>query len=174
VRKAAPYDHAEGAIVGFAAEQWQVEQPKPRRERPRSDGANGVPAGAPPGPSAQRNGATAGHRPAPPSATNGATTEASRPGVESPVSGETARLIVTVYETENVAADEALLKAVVGILKDNPGNDEVRLVVHDGEGNDIEFDLPRAAASEDLARTLRAILRQNGNVRLTGQRIPVG
>ena len=96
---------------------------------------------------------------------------AARPGVTPPVGGEFARLVVTVYETENEAADEALLKAVVGLLKDNPGSDDVRLVIHDGDGNDIEFDLPQAAASEDLARSLRALLRQNGNVRVTGKRM---
>ena len=165
VRKAARYEHSEGTLVGFAAEQWQVEQPKPRREsRPRQDRPNGTQ------PQAAANGATNGHQPAP-GAANGATTEASRPGVQPPISGESARLVITIYETENVAADEALLKAVVGLLKDNPGNDEVRLVIHDGEGNDLEFDLPRARATEELARNLRALLRQNGNVRLTGHRV---
>ncbi|MCC7363505.1 MAG: DNA polymerase III subunit alpha [Dehalococcoidia bacterium] len=177
VRKAAPFDRSEGTVVGFAAEQWQVEQPK-RRERPPQQyggGQGGGPAG--PGPSARNGNGYAngnGHRAAPhqpPAATTGPTTEASRPGVQPPVSGESARLVITIYETENVGADEALLKAVVGMLKDNPGNDDVRLVIHDGDGNDIEFDLPRAAATEDLARNLRALLRQNGNVRVTGNRM---
>ena len=170
VRKAAPYDRAEGTIVGFAAEQWQVDQPRRREPRP----PQAAPA-APPGPSARASSQPAAHRgsPPPPAAAqpNGATTEAARPGVTPSVGGEFARLVVTVYETENEAADEALLKAVVGLLKDNPGSDDVRLVIHDGDGNDIEFDLPQAAASEDLARSLRALLRQNGNVRVTGKRM---
>ena len=64
-------------------------------------------------------------------------------------------------------ADEALLRAVAGMLKASPGSDEVRLVIRDAEGQDSEFDLPRASVGEDLARSIRAVLRQNGTVRLT-------
>jgi len=59
----------------------------------------------------------------------------------------------------------------VGVLKDHPGKDEVRLVIHDTEGHDSEFDLQRCEATEDLARSLRGLLRQAGNVRLTGGRM---
>ena len=98
------------------------------------------------------------------------TPEAARPGVQSPVSGDSARLIVTIYETEDELADQSLLKMVVGMLKERPGNDEVRLVIHDADGNDMEFDLPRAEVSEDLARSVRSILHNRGQVRLTGMR----
>jgi hypothetical protein len=91
--------------------------------------------------------------------------------VHPPVSGDSARLIVQIFETEDALADEALLKAVAGMLKENPGTDEVRLVITDVEGQDTEFDLPRASATEDLARSIRAVLRQNGHVRLTGTRL---
>ena len=96
--------------------------------------------------------------------------EAARPGVSSPVSGDTARLIITLHETEDEVADAALLKMIVSMLKDRPGNDEIRLVIHDTEGNDTEFDLPRAAASEDFARSLRSVLGNRGQVRVTGLR----
>jgi hypothetical protein len=86
------------------------------------------------------------------------------------VNGDTARLIVTIYETEDEKADQALLKTVVSMLGEHPGNDDVRLVVHDAEGNDIEFDLPRATADEDLARSIRNVLQTRGTVRLTGRR----
>ncbi|MFN0096147.1 MAG: hypothetical protein ACKVVT_15405, partial [Dehalococcoidia bacterium] len=98
------------------------------------------------------------------------TSEHSRPGVRPPVSGDTARLVVTIYETEDTLADEHRLRAVASMLKEHPGNDEVRLVIHDGEGHDSEFDLPRAAVNEDLARSIRNILQKNGQVRLTGTR----
>jgi hypothetical protein len=90
--------------------------------------------------------------------------------VRPPVNGDAVRLVVTLYETDDETADEALLKMVVGMLRDSPGSDEVRLVIHDAEGNDNEFDLPRAAVSEDLARTLRNVLQQKGQVRLTGRK----
>ncbi|HEX6030816.1 MAG TPA: DNA polymerase III subunit alpha [Tepidiformaceae bacterium] len=169
VRKAAPYSRNEGTVVGFAPEQWQVAAAPPKRE-PKPAAANGT------------NGAryTNGERPAAPAngrassnapASAAATTEAARPGVQPPVSGDAARLIITIFETNDALADEALLKAVAGMLKENPGNDEVRLVITDIEGQDTEFDLPRASVGEDLARSIRAVLRQNGHVRLTGTRM---
>ncbi|MBK6661645.1 MAG: DNA polymerase III subunit alpha [Thermoflexaceae bacterium] len=172
VRKAAPYDTTQGTVVGFAAEQWQVEQPRQRRQ-PAADRAPAAAPVAAPGPSAQqqRNGGPPARNHQPPPLPPAATTEASRPGVQPPVSGDAARLILTLYETENTVADEALLKAVVGVLKDHPGKDEVRLVIHDTEGHDSEFDLQRCEATEDLARSLRGLLRQAGNVRLTGGRM---
>jgi len=168
VRKAAPYDRSQGAVVGFAPEQWQVEAAKPRRSPPpasRNGEASGRRPEFPPKPG------TNGHaRPGAP--TSGPTAEASRPGVQTPVSGDNARLVITVYETEDPTADEALLKAVAGMLKEHPGRDEVRLIIHDAEGQDTEFDLPRAAASAGLARSIRSVLRSNGTVVLTTTRLP--
>jgi hypothetical protein len=154
--------------VGFAPELWQVEQPKPQRKAtesvPAVTSANGQSNG-------HRNGSTPnGGRPAPPPPA-AATAEASRPGIVPPVSGDSARLVVTLFETEDVLADEALLKAIVSMLKTSPGKDEVRLVIHDSEGQETEYDLPRASATEDLARSIRAVLRTNGQVRLTGVRM---
>jgi DNA polymerase-3 subunit alpha len=167
VRKAAPYNHADGTVVGFAPEQWQVETPKRRESRPAAAAPRPAEAGT------RGNGAN-GQRPA----ANGysgprpiATAEASRPGNEPPISGDSARLVITIYETEDVVADEALLKAVAGMLKASPGNDEVRLVIHDTEGQDTEFDLPRASVNEDLSRSIRQVLRSNGTVVLTSGRM---
>ncbi|HQW51745.1 MAG TPA: hypothetical protein PL082_06775, partial [Tepidiformaceae bacterium] len=101
----------------------------------------------------------------------GATTEASRPGVASPVTPDGARLTITLFETEDVLADEALLKMVVSMLKDNPGSDEVRLVIRDTAGDEMEFDFPRAGASEDLARSIRSVLGNRGSVRLTSTKM---
>ena len=73
---------------------------------------------------------------------------------------------------EDVLNDEALLRAVARMLKGAPGTDEVRLVVHDSEGQESEFDLPRANVNEDLAKSVEILLRSNkGSVRLTGQRM---
>ncbi|MFN0147554.1 MAG: DNA polymerase III subunit alpha [Dehalococcoidia bacterium] len=163
VRKAAPFDRAEGTVVGFAAGQWQ-EPPRQRREsRPATAPAQANGAASRPGVPVARPAAAA-----PPAPT--ATAEASRPGVQPPVSGDSARLVVTLYETDDEVADQALLRTVATLLKDSPGNDEVRLVIHDAEGSDSEFDLPRASVNEDLARSIRSILQSRGQVRLTGTR----
>jgi DNA polymerase-3 subunit alpha len=171
VRKAAPYDAAEGSVVGFVAEQWQVEAP---RRRPRLSDApvespkesTAAPASPANGQRPTANGYQNGQRPA----GNGyaaATTEASRPGVTPPVNADSARLTITIHETEDVLADEALLRAVAGMLKSAPGKDEVRLVIRDGEGQDTEFDLPRAEVSDELARSVKNLLRTQGQVTLT-------
>ena len=170
VRKAAPFDSSEGTVVGFAPEQWQVETPRARRTFPARGETNG---------DAPRSGAynghgraadtTNGHRAAPPQAA--ATAEASRPGVQPPINADSARLVVTLYETEDVLADEHLLRAVVAMLKDAVGRDEVRLVIHDADGLESEFDLPRAAASEELARSLRNLVSTKGQVTLSSSRL---
>ncbi len=173
VRKAAPYDQTEGRVVGFAPEQWQVEQPKQRKQpakteqqaqRPGTGSASPIAASVTNG--ANGNGRAPANAPVP-----AATAEAARPGVIPPVSGDTARLVVTIYETEDVMADEGLLRAVVGMLKSAPGSDDVRLVVHDTAGLETEFDLPHAAVTEELAHSIRKVLRQNGQVKLTGARM---
>ena len=88
------------------------------------------------------------------------------------MNADTARLTITIYETEDVMNDEALLRAVARMLKSSPGTDEVRLVVHDAEGQESEFDLPRANVTEDLAREIEMILRANkGSVKFTGLRM---
>jgi DNA polymerase-3 subunit alpha len=162
VRKAAPYDRGQGVIVGFSAEHWQVQAPAQRKRPLREAGAQPRPPAAPPRQAAPANGMAQPEDP---------TTEAARPGVQPPVNGDTsARLIVTLYETEDEKADQALLKTVVSMLSEHPGNDPVRLVIHDADGNDIEFDLPRAGANEDLARSIRNVLQTRGTVRLTGRR----
>ncbi len=183
VRKAAPWD-AEGGVAGFTPGQWQVEQPQRGRKggaNGRSGdaavGRNGKPAGQygngqPSSQYRERQGATApngagttsqanGHTPAP-------TTEASAPGVQPPVSGESARLSITLYETEDVASDEARLRGVVAMLKASPGDDAVRLVIHDTEGEESEFDLPTAHATEELVRQVEMMLQRHGSVRVMG------
>jgi DNA polymerase-3 subunit alpha len=160
VRKAAPYDAASGTAAGFAAAQWQVEVPKQRPAAPRPAGETQPPPAAPAGAANGRQ--QGGLRNA------GPATEASRPGVTPPVEGEAVRLSITLIETDDVLADEALLKAVVDLLQKHPGNDEVRVVIRDTAGEEMEFDFPRAAATEELARSLRNLLGNRGSVRLTG------
>ncbi len=175
VRKAAPFDANEGTVVGFVAEQWQVEAPK---RRPRMDQAPGDadsparPVNGHTYPNGANRPANGHQRPPGNAAAGGSTTEANRPGVTPPVHGDTARFTITIFETDDVLADETLLRAVAGLLKENPGNDEVRLVIRDAEGNDSEFDLPRAEISEELARSVKNLLRTQGTVKLSSQRMP--
>ncbi len=183
VRKAAPYDSEAGTVVGFVAEQWQVEQPK---RRPRMDEAPG--GGEPSAPPRHQNGNNGngyansngyrnggqgngnGQRPGS-HQHNGSTAEASRPGTAPPVNADHARLTITLFETEDVLSDEALLKTVVGMLKDHPGPDEVRLVVRDTAGEETEFDFPHCTATEDLSRSVRSLLGNRGSVRVTGTKV---
>ncbi|MEZ4480795.1 MAG: DNA polymerase III subunit alpha [Dehalococcoidia bacterium] len=177
VRRAATYDRGEGQLVGFNPEQWQT--PPARRRPPKSDSApngngNGnaggsgpQPAGPPVAARPPQDGVPAVQSPA---SRSQPTTEAARPGVQPPVNGDAVRLVVTLYETEDETADQALLRMVVSMISQNTGNDEVRLVIHDADGNDVEFDLPRAGVNEDLARSIRNVLQTRGSVRLTGRR----
>lgn len=161
VRKASAWD-AEGGVTGFTPGQWQVEKPKARHDRkPSADQPREARRAHPSSPAAPTPAQANGHTPAP-------TTEAAAPGVHPPVSGESARLTITLYETEDVASDEARLGGVVAMLKAAAGDDPVRLVIHDTEGEELEFDLPCAHASEDLVRQLELLLQRQGSVRYSG------
>ncbi len=161
VRKAARFDRAEGVVVGFAPEQWQVEakKEKPRRRPPQQQndpGANGRPPNGNASNGAYPNG--------------GPTTEASSPQVSPPINGDAAKLVITIYETENEVTDQALLRSVMSLLNDAQGKDPVRLIVHDAEGQEFEFDLPTANVDERLAESVKAVLRTNGTVRMSAAR----
>jgi DNA polymerase-3 subunit alpha len=169
VRRAAPFNSVDGSVVGFSPEQWQA--PPPRRAGPRNGEAPKRPNGERAPQQANGNGNGRSPRAPAPGAVAGPAAEASRPGVQPPVSGDTARLVVTIYETEDRTADEALLRAVAGMLKDSPGKDEVRLVIHDVAGQETEFDLPRAGVNDALARSIRSVLRSSGMVSLTSARV---
>lgn len=87
------------------------------------------------------------------------------------MNGDAARLTITIFETEDKLADEGLLRGVAGMLAASPGTDEVRLVIREADGQEMEFDLPRAEISEDLARSVRNLLRNQGSVTLTPRRM---
>ncbi len=163
VRKAARFDRAEGVVVGFAPEQWQVEakKEKPRRRPPQQQYGAGAANGRPP------NGYTANGGGYP---NGGPTTEASSPKVSPPINGDAAKLVITIYETENEVTDQALLRSVMSLLNDAQGKDPVRLIVHDAEGQEFEFDLPTATVDERLAESVKAVLRTNGTVRMSAAR----
>ena len=152
VRKAAAFDQGEGRLVGFSPEQWQVQKPRRRKNRDqRASNGNGAQSSA-------QNGTAP-------------VAEATGPGVQAPVNGDTARLVITIYETEDEVSDKALLMAVAGMLRENPGPDQVRLVVHDVEGKENEFDLPHARVTEGLVGSIaRVLAASKGTARLIGAR----
>ena len=81
--------------------------------------------------------------------------------MRSPVGGESSQLVITIYETEDDVTDRALLSSVGALLRDHPGSGEVRLVIHDTDGLEQEFDLERAAVSNELARSIEKVLAAN-------------
>ena len=153
IREAHPWDRTEGKLLGFSPEKWNVE-PRKMASRRRANGSS----------ESNRSRPQVARRPSAPVA---ATTEAASPTVTPPVEN-TARLMITIYETENEAADKAVLSTVVRMLDGKPGGDEVRLVIHDAEGTESEFDLPSAKVDDELARSIEQILAGNkGTARLT-------
>ncbi|MDZ7728854.1 MAG: DNA polymerase III subunit alpha [Dehalococcoidia bacterium] len=165
VRKAAPFDRAEGTVVGFSPAQFAVEEAPKRGAKPANGGyrngngnANGKGAASPSAGGRPSNGYSNGqngngaHAASNGSgATNGsngngashaqpATAPAAAP------QGPTRRLVVTLYETENEKADLAVLRTITGMLAEHPGQVPVRLVIHDAGGVESEFELPGGAS----------------------------
>ncbi len=175
-RHAVPWDATEGTLIGFRPEDFQVEARRSgRRRRPPASApaANAAPPPPKPPPPAARNGtangASNGAAPPPPPPP-AATTEAEAPGVRSPVGGDS-QLVITIYETEDDVTDKVLLKTVEALLRDHSGADQVRLVIHDTDGLEQEFDWIQAAVSEELARSIEKVLAANkGAARLTRAR----
>ena len=66
--------------------------------------------------------------------------------------------MITIYETEDEVTDVALLKSVAGLLRERPGSDEVRLIIHDAAGDEPEYKMERATVSEELARSIEKLL----------------
>ena len=145
VRKVVPWDIDESRLVGFDPSQWQV-QPRVTPSRGNRNGAQHY-----------MNGSAKTEYSRQPVVT----TEADSPTVRSPVNHEAARLIITMYETDDLMTDKQLLKSVVAFIADHPGEDEVRLVVHDSEGDESEFDLEKASVSEELVHSIEKLLSAN-------------
>jgi hypothetical protein len=62
---------------------------------------------------------------------------------------------------------------VINTLKDHAGEDECRLVIHDAEGQDQEFDLQRVAVTEELTRSLnRLVSGYKGQVAVQKAKVP--
>jgi DNA polymerase-3 subunit alpha len=98
---------------------------------------------------------------------SGARQQPSRNSQTVPVSR---RMLVSVRETEDEAADRERLAGLMATLVDFPGEDEVRLVVHTRVGDKVELALPAAKACEELRVRMLEVLQGSGEARLDQSR----
>ena len=94
-------------------------------------------------------------------ARSGARQQPSRNSQTAPVSR---RLLVSVRETEDEAADRERLAGLMAALVDFPGEDEVRLVVHTRVGDKVELALPRPKPAKSFASGWRRCCREPGRL----------
>jgi DNA polymerase-3 subunit alpha len=91
-------------------------------------------------------------------------------GQPSPRSGGSApvarRLLISLRETEDEAADRERLADLMAALVDFPGEDELRLVVRTRVGEQVELALPAARACEELHARVTDVLLEWGEARL--------
>jgi DNA polymerase III subunit alpha len=88
----------------------------------------------------------------------------------SPRSGQSApvsrRLLISLRETDDEAADRERLANLMAALVDFPGEDELRLVVHTRVGERVELALPPARACDELRARVADVLLEWGEARL--------
>jgi DNA polymerase-3 subunit alpha len=73
-------------------------------------------------------------------------------------------LRVTLRETEDSEADQERLRAVMSALEEFEGEDVVLLAISQQDGDEVELELPRARACEELSQRLSAVLGDQGAV----------
>ena len=73
-------------------------------------------------------------------------------------------LRVTLRETEDAESDQERLRAVMSALEEFEGEDEVRLAIRQQDGDEVELELPRARACDELSERLGAVLGDQGAV----------
>jgi DNA polymerase-3 subunit alpha len=73
-------------------------------------------------------------------------------------------LRIDLRETPDQEGDRARLMSVLSALPDHPGHDAVRLIIHTLAGEDVEMELPDAAASDALVSRIRQALGSAGSV----------
>jgi len=67
-------------------------------------------------------------------------------------------LRITLAETEDSEGDQERLQAVMSALQEFEGEDEVRLAIRQQDGDEVELELPRARACDELSQRLSAVL----------------
>jgi hypothetical protein len=73
-------------------------------------------------------------------------------------------LRVTLRETEDTEGDQERLQAVMSALEEFEGEDVVLLAIRQQDGDEVQLELPRARACEELSQRLSAVLGDQGAV----------
>jgi DNA polymerase III alpha subunit len=73
-------------------------------------------------------------------------------------------LRVTLRETADTEGDQERLRAVMSALEEFEGEDEVLLAIRQQDGDEVQLELPRARACDELSQRLSAALGEQGAV----------
>jgi DNA polymerase-3 subunit alpha len=71
---------------------------------------------------------------------------------------------ITLAETEDTDSDHERLRAVMNALQEFEGEDAVRLTIRQQDGDEVELELPRARACDELGLRLSSALGDAGSV----------
>jgi DNA polymerase III alpha subunit len=73
---------------------------------------------------------------------------------------------ITLRESEDTDSDHERLRAVMSALQEFEGEDHVRLTIRQQDGDEVELELPRARACDELSARLSTALGDAGTVAL--------
>jgi DNA polymerase-3 subunit alpha len=105
----------------------------------------------------QRNGPNGSRsQTTPPQPANGPSSTTEVPA--NPVGNDSQVLRIVLAETEDSEGDQERLRAVVNALREFQGEDEVRLSIHQRDGDEVELALPHARLCPELSQRLVEIV----------------
>jgi len=73
-------------------------------------------------------------------------------------------MLITLSETEDRDSDHERLRAVMSALQEFEGEDHVRLTIRQQDGDEVDLELPRARACDELTARLSGLLGDAGTV----------
>jgi len=71
---------------------------------------------------------------------------------------------ITLRETEDTDSDHERLRAVMSALQEFEGEDHVRLTIRQQDGDEVDLELPRSRACDELSQRLSGLLGDAGKV----------
>jgi len=71
---------------------------------------------------------------------------------------------ITLTETEDTDSDHERLRAVMSAIQEFEGDDHMRLTIRQQDGDEVELELPRARACDELSVRLSGLLGDAGSV----------
>ncbi len=92
------------------------------------------------------------------------TPRASRSHAARPRNDGPREMRITLTETEDTDSDHERLRAVMGTLQEFEGEDLVRLTIRQQDGDEVDLELPRARACDELSQRLSGLLGDAGKV----------